>query len=92
MEFFEMDPVTQQLLTSPQIWIYFVTAVGTTILTMVLYYMMAGFPKLRKVRNDNQMNPDYVPSNLQRGYTDIEEKDQVLCRQGRNWLVKMIKG
>ncbi|KAH7083884.1 hypothetical protein FB567DRAFT_561823 [Paraphoma chrysanthemicola] len=75
MEFFEMDQKTESLITSPQIWIYFVTAVGTTILTMSLYYVMAGFPQIRRKKNTAvQSAPDsHVPSSLERGYTDIEK-------------------
>jgi hypothetical protein len=73
MEFFEMDPLTERLKTSPQVWIYFVTAAVTTILTIVLYYFMAGFPKVQwKLRASCDAKEDHVPRSLQRGYTDIE--------------------
>jgi hypothetical protein len=75
MQFFEMNQTTKRLMTSPQIWIYFVTAVGATALTMALYYVMAGFPQIRRkqdvvVENGKAM---HVPNSLQRGYTDIEK-------------------
>lgn len=75
MEFFEMDQKTKSLITSPQIWIYFVTAVGTTILTMSLYYVMAGFPQIRRKKDTavESASASHVPSSLQRGYTDIEK-------------------
>ncbi|KAF2027484.1 hypothetical protein EK21DRAFT_102554 [Setomelanomma holmii] len=75
MEFFEMDQVTKSLMTSPQIWIYFVTAVGATVLTMALYYVMAGFPKIRREKEtaETSEQSSHVPTSLQRGYTDIEK-------------------
>jgi hypothetical protein len=74
MEFFEMDQATHRVTTSPQIWIYFVTAVATTVLTVALYYVMAGFPKVRWTgRVDDATNREHVPHSLQRGYTDIEK-------------------
>jgi hypothetical protein len=73
MEFFGMDQATHRLTTSPQIWIYFVTAAATTILTVALYYVMAGFPKIRwKGHIDAATSYEHVPYSLQRGDTDIE--------------------
>jgi hypothetical protein len=73
MEFFEMDQATLQLTTSPQIWIYFVTAAATTVLTVALYYNMAGFPQIRWKGGVNAAASDeHVPYSLQRGYMDIE--------------------
>jgi hypothetical protein len=73
MVFFEVDKPTQRLTTSPQVWVYFVTAAATTILTMALYYIMAGFPKVQwKRRVGCDATEDHVPRSLQRGYTDIE--------------------
>jgi hypothetical protein len=68
-----MDQATHRLTTSPQIWIYFVTAAATTILTAALYYVMAGFPRIRwKGRDDAATNHEHIPYSLQRGHTDIE--------------------
>jgi hypothetical protein len=73
MEFFDMDQATHRLTTSPQIWVYFVTAAATTILTVALYYVMAGFPKIRwKGHVDVATSYKHVPYSLQRGDTDIE--------------------
>ena len=78
MEFFEMDPKTQRLMTSPQIWIYFVTALCATLFTICLYYAMPGLWQLRRKQRDvaEQGNNVHVPKDLQRGYTDIEKSTQ----------------
>jgi hypothetical protein len=79
MEFFEMDVETRRLTTSPEIWIYFVTSVGATILTVVLYYAMARLPALCKQAKgrDNRSGDDHVPRSLRRGYTDIEKNPEI---------------
>ncbi|KAH8702725.1 hypothetical protein GQ44DRAFT_631370 [Phaeosphaeriaceae sp. PMI808] len=91
MQFFVMDAKTQRLLTSPQIWIYFVTAVGTTVLTMALYYFMAGFPQVHKKQDGDEAEVDYIPRNLQRGNTDVEKNLQVIGRQDTEWTVAVVK-
>jgi hypothetical protein len=69
-----MHEATHRLTTSPQIWIYFVTAAATTILTVALYYVMAGFPKIHRMgRIDAAANYEHVPYSIQRGHTDIEK-------------------
>jgi hypothetical protein len=79
MEFFDMDKTTQHLTTSPQVWIYFVTAAATTILTMALYYFMAGVPKVQWKRHVGcDEKEDHVPHSLKRGYTDIEKHPTAL--------------
>jgi hypothetical protein len=73
MEFFEMDQTTHRLTASPQIWIYFVTAAAAGIVTLYMYYFMAGLPKFQwKGRSGGDLKEDHVPYSLQRGYTDIE--------------------
>lgn len=72
MEFFELDPKTRLLITSPQIWIYFVTAASVTIVTACLYYVMAGFPRLHRCTQMSEKNKDFVPLSLRRGCTDVE--------------------
>lgn len=88
MEFFEMDTATQRLMTSPQIWIYFVTAAGVTILTMALYYVMAGLPQIHWKDSDatDTTENDHVPLSLQRGYTDLEKNMQPVNTVG--WMEK----
>jgi hypothetical protein len=74
MEFFELDPKTRHLVMSPKIWIYFVTSICATIVTAVLYCVMAGFPRLkREVEIGCGRGDTHVPRSLQRGYTDIEK-------------------
>lgn len=75
MEFFEMNQSTRRLITSPQIWIYFATAAGATIVTVILYWALAGFPRLGKKSGDSLVvaEDNHVPQSLQRGYTDIEK-------------------
>jgi hypothetical protein len=79
MEFFEMDLATHRLTTSPQIWVYFVTAVGATVFTVVLYYVMAGVIKFRSQSHFFGDVPEdhYVPRGLQRGFTDIEKNPKM---------------
>ena len=85
MEFFELDRETGRLVTSTQIWIYFVTAIGTTIVTVLLYYAMAGFPRIvRKHKHVVKQTQDFhVPQSLQRGYTDIEKNSQGVETKGQ---------
>jgi hypothetical protein len=74
MELFELDPKTRQLVTSPKIWIYFVTSICATIVTAALYCVMAGFPRLKRaVEIGCERSDSHVPRSLQRGYTDIEK-------------------
>lgn len=47
MEFFVMDEDTQRLKVSPQIWQFFVTGLAMTFLTLLLYFVMGGFPKYK---------------------------------------------
>jgi hypothetical protein len=80
MEFFQLHEKTHGLQMSPQIWIYFVTAGGTTILTMALYYVMAGLPQIRRRQNGDidKAKYDHIPCSLQQGYTDIEKNLQTV--------------
>jgi hypothetical protein len=73
MEFFELDPQTRGLVTSPKIWIYFATAAAVTVVTIFLYYVMLGFPQIRRRADIRGSSDDIVPENLQRGYTDLEK-------------------
>lgn len=81
MEFFELDLKTNRLITSSQIWIYFVTAMVTTMFTVVLYYSMAGLPKFRKLGDGLDANPEEedVPQSLRRSCTDVEKNPQQLA-------------
>jgi hypothetical protein len=81
MEFFEIDVKTSRLITSPQIWIYFVTAVAVTVFTMVLYYVMAGVPNIRKREYYFGGKPEdqYVPRSLQKTSTDVEKNPKILA-------------
>ncbi|PSN67176.1 hypothetical protein BS50DRAFT_494669 [Corynespora cassiicola Philippines] len=73
MEFFELDTKTLRIVTSPQIWIYFIVSFGATLFTGGLYYLMAGMPQIRKKQQDSGHGEDRVPISLQRGNTDIEK-------------------
>ncbi|KAJ4286536.1 hypothetical protein N0V90_013236 [Kalmusia sp. IMI 367209] len=74
MNFFMMDQNTYRFVTSPKLWIYFVSAVVLTVFTMLLYYVMAGFPQLRKGRQQSGGDGGIGPSQgLQRGLTDVEK-------------------
>jgi Mg2+ and Co2+ transporter CorA len=75
MEFFELDQATGSLITSTQIWIYFVAAVGTTLFTVLLYFAMAGFPSFwrRNGSTVQQAQDEHVPQSLKRGCTDLEK-------------------
>jgi len=81
MEFFELNPNTNRLITSPQIWIYFVTAMVTTMFTVVLYYSMAGLPKFRKLGDGSGANSEEgdVPHSLRRSSTDVEKNPQPIA-------------
>jgi hypothetical protein len=70
MNFFVLEQKTLELLTSPKLWIYFVSSIGLTVLTMVLYYMMAGLPRIKK---DPSKSDEFPSMNLKRGYTDVEK-------------------
>lgn len=75
MEFFELDSETRSLTISPQIWIYFVVAVATTILAAIPWYLMAGLPHIHQ-RPQNNSGDALVPLSLQRGYIDVEKNTQ----------------
>ncbi|KAI8932383.1 hypothetical protein NX059_010571 [Plenodomus lindquistii] len=79
MEFFEMDPQTHGLKVSPQIWIYFATAVCASILTVTLYYVISWFwrDRINPNRPGRDQVGSFVPLCLQRGYTDIEKVAQM---------------
>lgn len=70
-----MDQTSQRLMTSPQIWIYFLTASCTTILTIGMYFVMPSlWQSSKKQGHVAATGPiDNIPHNLQRGYTDIEK-------------------
>lgn len=77
MEFFEMDQSTQRLHVSPQIWQFFVAATGTTVLTMLLYYLMAGFPQIRKQRRmAEERESGLEPEEVRRRSINIEKSAQ----------------
>lgn len=50
MNFFTLDQETFRFVTSPKLWIYFVSAVILTVFTMLLYFAMAGFPQIHRSR------------------------------------------
>jgi len=88
-----MEQKTQRLMTSPQIWIYFVTAAGATIATVLLYWAMAGFPQFgRKSENESDVaRENHVPRSLQRGYTDIEKNPKFVELQGLGTMGKAME-
>ncbi|EAT82574.1 hypothetical protein SNOG_10239 [Parastagonospora nodorum SN15] len=81
MEFFELDLKTNRLITSPQIWIYFVTAMVTTMFTVVLYYGMAGLPNLRKLGAGfyGKSEDEDLPQSIRRSSTDVEKSPRLLA-------------
>jgi hypothetical protein len=81
MEFFELDLKTNRLITSPQIWIYFVTAMATTMFTVALYYSMAGLPNFRKLGDgfDGKSKKEDLPRSLRRSSTDVEKGPRLLA-------------
>jgi hypothetical protein len=58
MEFFQMNQDTKSVDVSPEIWQFFVAATGTTVLTMLVYYLMAGFPQIRRQAKSSDQTPD----------------------------------
>jgi hypothetical protein len=58
MEFFQMNQETKNVDVSPEIWQFFVAATGTTVLTMLVYYLMAGFPHIRREARSSSQTPD----------------------------------
>jgi hypothetical protein len=42
MNFFVFNSTTNRIHATPQIWIYFATSVGLTLVTLALYYSVAG--------------------------------------------------
>lgn len=58
MEFFQMNQETKNVDVSPEIWQFFVAATGTTVLTMLVYYLMAGFPQIRRHTGSSGRTPD----------------------------------
>jgi hypothetical protein len=81
MQFFEMNQDTRRIITSPQIWIYFATAAGTSVVTVLLYWLLAGFPKFQKrSKNDVDVSEDNsIPRSMQRACTDIEKDPKIIC-------------
>lgn len=81
MEFFQWNEETKNVDVSPEIWQFFVAATGTTVLTMLVYYLMAGFPQIRRQAGSSGQTPDTtvdqkpVPAVKQprRCSTDIEK-------------------
>ncbi|CAI6332911.1 unnamed protein product [Periconia digitata] len=82
MNFFMMDQDTYRFVTSPKLWIYFVSAVTLTLCTMILYYVVAGFPQLNTGRPRLAGNKADMGNNgLKRGLTDLEKSVQ----DGKKW-------
>ena len=72
--FFMMDQDTYKFVTSPKLWIYFVSALVLTVCTMLLYYVMAGFAQLRKGRRNCGDGGIGLTQGFQRGFTDLEKR------------------
>jgi hypothetical protein len=91
MEFFELDKDSHLIKSSPQIWIYFLTAVGATIFTMALYCVMAGLPQIRREQNGTikKAEDDDIPCTIQRGCTDIEKNARANSDIG--WTEKVLR-
>jgi len=70
-----MDPETRRVATSPQLWIYFATAVGASIATVILYWLMAGFPKLPQRSKEEG---EEIPRSMHRTCTDIEKDPKII--------------
>ena len=81
MNFFMMDQNTYRFVTSPKLWIYFVSAVLLTVCTMLLYYVMAGFPQLQKGRQSGRDGGVGLRQGLRRDLTDLEMSDG----DGKTW-------
>jgi Mg2+ and Co2+ transporter CorA len=81
MNFFMMDQNTYRFVTSPKLWIYFTSAVALTACTMLLYYVMAGFPQLRKRQQKNGDSGIGMKLGLHRGVTDLEKSGG----SGKKW-------
>ncbi|KAF3001348.1 hypothetical protein E8E13_006101 [Curvularia kusanoi] len=88
MEFFQWNQETKNVDVSPEIWQFFVAATGTTVFTMLVYYLMAGFPRLRKHKQTNiqasettaSRRPTFTIEQPRRCSTDIEKNPQLLRR------------
>ncbi|KAF2473418.1 uncharacterized protein BDR25DRAFT_282954 [Lindgomyces ingoldianus] len=81
MNFFMMDQNTYRFVTSPKLWVYFVSAVVLTACTMLLYYVISGFPQLRKGRQSGGDGGIGLRQGLQRGFTDPEKSGG----DGKKW-------
>lgn len=80
MQFFEMNQQTRRIMTSPQIWIYFATAAGASVVTVILYWLLAGFPKIHKAKGGNaeHAGDKAITPIAQRACTDIEKNPKIL--------------
>lgn len=82
MNFFMMDENTYSFVTSPKLWICFVSAVALTACTMLLYYVMAGFPQMRKREQKSSGDSGLgLRLGLHRGVTDLEKSGG----SGKKW-------
>jgi len=70
MNFFVFDTTTNRIRATPQIWIYFATSVGLTLVTLALYYGVAG-----RFRESDDPSVERAPRmTLRRRYTLLAEK------------------
>lgn len=69
MNFLVFNTTTRQIEASSEIWIYFVSSFGLTVVTLALYYAIAG-----RVGKVNRVPSAYIPGmTLRRGYTGLAE-------------------
>ena len=70
MNFFVFDTTTNRIAVTPEIWIYFVTSAGLTLITLALYYGVA-----TRFRDGDDPSAPRVPRmTLRRRYTALTEK------------------
>ncbi|PVH93815.1 hypothetical protein DM02DRAFT_732892 [Periconia macrospinosa] len=74
MNFFMMDQDTYKFVTSPKLWIFFVSAVALTVVTMLPYYVYVrtDFARLRKGQEAEADDRFGLEQSVQRRSTDLE--------------------